>query len=79
MLRENLRDTGQIIQNILTQPISIPGLSDETTLLSAAQSYQEGEGASSALSKVMLSFLHYPEPTQVLIQELEILHKEIAI
>jgi len=77
MLRENLRDAGQIIQNILTQPVVVPEISDETTLFSAAQNYREGEGADSTLSKVMLSFLRYPEPTQVLIQELEILHKEL--
>lgn len=79
MLRENVRDAGQIIQNIMTQPISVPELSDEMTLLSAAKNYQEGEGANSALSKVLLSFLQYPEPTQILIQELEILHKELTV
>lgn len=77
MLRENLRDAGQIIQNILTQPVMVPEISDETTLLAAAQNYHEGEGTNSPLSKVMLSFLRYPEPTQILIQELEILHKEL--
>lgn len=77
MLRENLRDAGQIIQNILTQPVTIPEISEETTLLSAAETYRQNEGAGSSLSKVMLSFLRYPEPTQVLIQELEILHKEL--
>jgi hypothetical protein len=79
MLRENLQDAGQIIQNILTQPLSIPGLPEETTLLSAAQSYQPGQGENSALYKVLLSFLQYPEPTKILIQELDILYKDLNV
>lgn len=79
MLKENLKDAGLIIQNILSQPLSIPGVPDTVTLLSVAKNYHPGEGANSDLSRVMLSLLHYPEPTQILLHELEILHKEINV
>ncbi len=79
MLKENLKDAGEIIQNILTQPLSIPDMEETVTLLSAAQSYQINEGENSALSKAMLSLLLYPEPTQIMLRELDILYKEINV
>ena len=37
MIRENLQDAGEIIQNILTQPLSIPGAKPGLSLLQAAR------------------------------------------
>ncbi len=79
MLKENLKDAGEIIQNILSQPLSIPGLPENITLLSAAQNYRYVDGASSDLSKVLQTFLDYPEPTQVLIRELELIYQDINV
>lgn len=79
MLKENLKDAGEIIQNILTQPLSIPGLADNITLLSAAQNFRTIDGANSELSKVLQTFLDYPEPTQVLIRELELIYQDINV
>ena len=79
MLKENLKDAGQILQNILTQPLQVKDLPDEMTLLSAAQNYQLNQGDNSELSKVMFSFLQYPEPTQILIRELELLYNDINV
>jgi hypothetical protein len=79
MLRENLKDAGQIILNILSQPLQIPGSTEGISLLQAAQNYQEHEGANSDLSKILRSFLEYPEPTQTLLRELEIIYNEIDV
>ncbi len=79
MLKENLKDAGQILQNILNQPLSIPGMTETVTLLSAAQDYQPNQGEDSVLSKAMLSILLYPEPSQILLRELDILYSEINV
>lgn len=79
MLKENLKDAGEIIQNIVTQPLSIPGLPDNTTLLAAAENYRNVDAANSDLSKILQTFLDYPEPTQVLIRELELIYQDINV
>ncbi|MBI2742977.1 MAG: hypothetical protein HYX48_03580 [Chlamydiales bacterium] len=79
MLRENLQDAGQIIQNMLGQPLSVPGLPEGVSLLSAAEEYEPIEGEASALSQVMLSFLKHPEPTEVLLQELDLLYNDLNV
>jgi hypothetical protein len=76
-LRENLKDAGLITQTILTQPVTVPGVSDELSLLEAAQQFNPNDPENSALSKILLSFLQYPEPTQIMVRELEILSREL--
>lgn len=79
MLRENLKDAGQIIQCILSQPLSIEGASSkEISLFSAAKSFNPNDPASSDLKKVLETLQHYPEATEVMIQELKILCDELS-
>ena len=79
MLRENLKDAGQIIQCILSQSLSIEGASTkDVSLLSAAQAFNPKDPASSDLKKVLETLQHYPEATEVMIQELKILCEELS-
>jgi hypothetical protein len=77
MLRENLHDAGQIIQTMLNQPLSVPGLPDGMTLLAAAEDYEASEGEASALSQVMLSFLTHPDSTKILLQDLDLVYADL--
>lgn len=79
MLKEELKDTGEILETILTQPLLVPGLHEEISLLDAAKNYQPNALDRSDLSKILRSFLENPEPTQVLITELEILRDDITL
>lgn len=77
MLRENIKDSGEIVENILTQPLSIPGARADTCLFEAAKNFHPSEAMTSDLRKILLSFLQFPEPTKTLLRELEILIEEL--
>jgi hypothetical protein len=76
MLKENLKDAGEIIQTIITQPLSIPGATENVTLLSAAENYDKDPND---LTKILQAFLDYPEPTHTLLTELELLAKDLHV
>jgi hypothetical protein len=77
MIQENLQDAGEIIENILTQPLSIPANRGAKSLLNAANAFDEKEALTSDLRKILLSFLQFPEPTEMMLRELEILQSEL--
>ncbi len=77
MLRENLQDAGQIIQNILTQPLSILGAKENISLIEAASYFHEEDAMTSDLRKIVLSFLQFPEPTEIMIRELQWLEEDL--
>lgn len=77
MLSENLKDTGEIIQNILTQPLSVFGAKGEISLIQAAKSFDPRNATSSDLRKILLSFLQFPEQTETMLRELEILQDDL--
>lgn len=79
MLQENVQDAGEIIQNILTQPLSIPGEKRDYSLLEAAQNYTTKSALTSHLRKIMISFMQFPEPTEILLRELELLKDELEV
>lgn len=72
MLKENLEDAALILQNILTQPLSIPGASPNISLLDAAQN-----GDKTDLRKILEAFRTYPELTQSLLTELDLLQQDL--
>lgn len=79
MLRESLKDAGQIIQCIISQPLSVVGASSkEISMLAAAKSFNPNDPASSDLKKILETLQQYPEATEVMIQELKILCDELA-
>lgn len=77
MLKENVKDAAQIIQNILIQPLAISGASSEICLLKAAENYHPSQGNSSDLSMILQTFLEYRGPTDMLIQELELIIQDL--
>ncbi len=78
MLHENLQDAGEIIENILTQPLHVPGARENTSLYDAARNYDPHNPATSDLRKIVLSFLQFPSPTETMLRELDILLEELA-
>lgn len=77
MIREDLKDAGEIIQNVLTQPLSIPEIRSDLSLLQAAKNYDPRNPLGSDLRKILLSFLQFPEQTDTLLRELQILSEEL--
>jgi hypothetical protein len=77
MYKENVKDCAEILHNIINQPLSIPGASENVTLLSAAKNYRESDAENSDLHKILLTLHEYPGPTKTLITELEILMTEL--
>ena len=78
MLEENLHDAGDIIQNILTQSLSIPGSQAETSLFKSAEAFEPEEAMTSDLRKILLSFLQFQNPTEIMLRELDILQNELS-
>ena len=79
MIDENLEDSGNIIENILTQPLMIPGAKADVSLLEAAQNFDPDHAGTSDLRKILLSFLQFPEPTKTMLRELEIIQEELYL
>ena len=78
MLRENVKDSAEILSNILNQPLEIPGLSENISFLQAVQNYPSQQPEFSDLSKILRSFTTNPEPTWALIQELRLIAKDLT-
>ena len=72
MLKENLEDASSIIQNILTQPLDIPGAKENISILAAAQNPDKSD-----LIKILEAFQKYPELTQALLTELDLLQQDL--
>lgn len=79
MLEEDLQDAGEIIQNILTQPLALPGEKKDINLFEAAQNYKKETALTSHLRKIFISFMQFPEPTQIMLRELEIILDDLEI
>jgi hypothetical protein len=79
MLQENLKDAAQILQNILSQPLSISDTAENVSLLSAAQSFKTQDPLSSDLHNILATFHEYPGPTKTLITELQIMIHDLSV
>ena len=79
MLRENLKDTAEIISNILSQEVEVPEASTpHVSLLGAIANFRQDDPLNSDLRKLLEMFVKYPGPTERLIQELELLSKDLT-
>lgn len=78
MLRENLKDSAEILSNILQQPLEIPDIPQNITLLQAIQNFATQQPDNSDLSKMLRTFASNPEPTQTLIQELQLIVNDLS-
>jgi hypothetical protein len=79
MLRENLKDSAEILSNILNQPLEIPGIATSITLLQALQNFASQQPDNSDLSKMLRTFASNPEPTEALVQELSLIARDLAV
>ena len=79
MLRENLKDSAEILYNILNQPLEIHGIEGNISLQQAVLNYAGQQPEQSDLSKVLRAFAENPEPTKILIQELELLLQDLGL
>lgn len=77
MLRENLKDSAKILANILNQPLEIPGIAENISLLQAIENFPSQQPEFSDLSKMLRTFASNPDPTRALIQELELITHDL--
>ena len=77
MLRENLQDSAEILFNILNQPLEVPGATMNVSLLTAALNFDSAQPENSDLCKIMEEFVKHSDSTQILIQELELLYRDL--
>jgi|GEM_PF-2121624 len=69
----------EVIYHILNQPLTIPGATEATSLLQAAQNFHKEEAYESAFFKILSLFYEYPGPTKTLIKELKIISNELNL
>ena len=79
MRQEELRDTAEILSNILNQPLDVKGASQpQVSLLGAVLNYENQAPLDSDLCKILQALTKYKEPTETLIQELELLSRDLS-
>lgn len=79
MLRENLKDSAEILQNILHQPLDISGAPENISLFQAIQTYPSQQPDHSDLSKMLRAFSSNRDPLEVLIQELHLIARDLTV
>ena len=77
MPKGKYHDAARIIETILTQTVAISGVSQPISLLEAANSFTSQEAATSDFSKIVQTFMQYPNTAQTLVNELDTLSKEL--
>ncbi|MBS0620250.1 MAG: hypothetical protein JSS61_02185 [Verrucomicrobia bacterium] len=78
MIRENLKDNAEILDNILNQPLEISGLSENMSLLQAVENFPGQQAEHSDLAKMLRTFASNPENTAILIQELDLIMRDLS-
>jgi hypothetical protein len=78
MLRENLKDSAEILHNILHQPLEISETSENISLLQAIQTYSSQQPDHSDLSKMLRTFSSNREPLEILIRELHLIARDLT-
>jgi len=77
MLKETLYDAGEIVETILTQPLSVPGLPKAVSLLEASKHYLANP-SSPELKKILETFLRHPAALEIMLQEFKLLSQDLA-
>jgi hypothetical protein len=78
MLKENLKDSAEILHNILYQLLEIPGTSKNISLLQATQTHSFQQSDHSDLSKMIRAFSSHRERLEMLIQELHLIARDLG-
>ena len=77
MLRENLKDSASILQNILNQTLEVG--SENISLLEAVKKYSAQQAEQSDLGKTLQAFTANREPLEILIQELRLIADDLTV
>jgi hypothetical protein len=77
MLQENLKDSAEILQNILHQSLEISGAPENISLVQAVVTYSSQQSDHSDLSKMLRTFSANPKSLEMLIQELHLIVKDL--
>ncbi len=77
MLKETLKESAQILQNILTKAHAVPEVTKDVSLLEAAEQFDVKNPATSDLKQIVTFFSQNPAATHALIKELEILKEDL--
>ncbi len=77
MLRENLKDSAEILKNIFQEPLEIPGVKGSISLFQAIENYSSKHHDHSHLSIMLHTFAANPQPLGILIQELQLITKDL--
>lgn len=79
MLRENLKDSAEILQNILNQPLEISEEENVVSLIQAVKNFSSQHPEDSDLKKTLHSFTLNREPSEILIQELQLIAEDLTV
>jgi hypothetical protein len=79
MLRENLKDSAEILHNILHQPLEISGTEENISLFQAIQNYSSQQPDHSDLSKMLRTFATNQGPLEILIRELNLIARDLTV
>ncbi|MBS3904909.1 MAG: hypothetical protein KGZ39_06250 [Simkania sp.] len=77
-LMEDMQNSAQTIQTVITQPLNIENASENVSLISAAVSFSPDQGRDSDLYKVSQSFMQYPDQTASLKIELTLSSQDLS-
>lgn len=77
MLKDTLKESARILQNILTKAHSVPGVAKDVSLLEASEHFSPKNPAGSDLKQIFTFFSQHPAATQAMLKELEILREDL--
>lgn len=77
-LREAIKDAAIIVTNILNQPIVMAQPGRSVSLAYAATHYASQNPFDSDLRHLLFTFIEFPEPTETLVRELQLIARELA-
>ncbi len=79
MLKETLKDTGEILQHILSQPLVLENSAESSSLLLASENFLRHPQGASELEQILQAFIQYPRPTEHLLIELSTLVHDLRL
>lgn len=73
---EDVKEIGELVQNIFLQPLSTKK-KKSLTIVNAIESFSAQQAKESDLSAILLEYISHPESTKSFIRELELLSEDL--
>lgn len=73
---EDIKEIGELVQNIFLQPLATKQ-KKRLTMINAVKSFSQQQAKESDLSAILLEYVTYPESTESFIRELELLSEDL--